>query len=67
MLMNCSEAEYLAPLYWSNELEAKVILELEAHLSDCAECARELQAQSQFDELLRNAVDHNAIDQQLIN
>ncbi len=65
--MNCTEAEYLAPLYWSNELEPKVIAELEEHLSDCAECARELQAQSQFDELLRNAVDQNAIDQQLIN
>ena len=60
--MNCSEAEYLAPLYWSNELEPKVIVELEAHLSVCSECVREWQAQSQFDDLLRNAVDQDARD-----
>src|SRR5438105_6573833 len=60
--MNCSEADYLAPLYWSNELDANTLRELEAHLKACPECAREWQAQSQFDELLRDTFAQNVPD-----
>src|SRR5438105_2031301 len=53
--MNCSEADYLAPLYWCNELDVKSMRELEAHLEVCPACSREWQTQQQFDELLRES------------
>ena len=54
--MTCSQAEYLSPLYWSGELEAQAIAELESHLKECAECAREFEAQQHADEGLRAMV-----------
>lgn len=54
--MTCSQAEYLSPLYWSGELEAQTIAELESHLKGCRECAREFEEQQRADEALRATV-----------
>lgn len=54
--MTCSQAEYLSPLYWSGELEAQAIAELDLHLKECAECAREFSEQHRADEELRAEV-----------
>lgn len=62
--MNCTEAKYMMPLYWSNELDAKAMAEFEQHLEDCAACAREAQLQQSFDDVLRNAFAEQQVDEQ---
>jgi anti-sigma factor RsiW len=46
----------LAPLYWSGELEAQAMAEVEQHLKECPACAREMAAQKQCDEMLQEAL-----------
>ena len=53
--MNCSDAHYLAPLYWSRELDQEVEKDLEAHLELCAACSYEFHEQGEFDEILKGA------------
>jgi hypothetical protein len=53
--MNCSETQFLTPLYLSGELDATQMLEFELHLRRCTVCARELEAARQCDEWLRDA------------
>jgi anti-sigma factor RsiW len=60
--MTCSQAEYLSPLYWSGELEAQAIAELESHLKECAECAHEFELQQHTDEVLRDMVLAEPVD-----
>ena len=54
--MKCSQAEYLSPLYYSGELESQVIADLELHLKQCPDCAREFELQKRADEMLRESV-----------
>jgi len=54
--MKCEEVQYLAPLYWSGELEAEAMAELDLHLKGCPECAQEMAQQEQCDELVQEAV-----------
>ena len=54
--MKCSQAEYLSPLYYSGELESQVIADLELHLKECPSCAREFDLQKHADEMLRESV-----------
>jgi len=54
--MNCSEVSYLAPMYLSRELDPEVLADLEQHLAECRECARELELQQHYDVVLRRAV-----------
>jgi len=60
--MNCSEAEYLSPLYWSGELDGKVAADLEQHLAACSDCATDFKSQQQYDALLRATVQRMDID-----
>jgi hypothetical protein len=53
--MNCSDVHYLAPLYWSHELDGPVTEQLDSHLEICAACAHEFHEQSEFDQILRSA------------
>ena len=54
--MKCAEVEYLAPLYWSGELEAQAMAEVEQHLKECAACAQEMALQKQSDEMLHDTL-----------
>ena len=54
--MKCAEVEYLAPLYWSGELEAQAMAEVELHLKECAACAHEMALQKQSDEMLHDTL-----------
>ena len=54
--MKCTEVEYLAPLYWSGELEAQAMAEVEQHLKECPACAREMATQEQCDEMLQETL-----------
>ena len=54
--MKCAEVEYLAPLYWSGELEAQAMAEVEQHLKECQACAREMATQEQCDEMLQETM-----------
>ena len=60
--MTCSQAEYLSPLYWSGELEAQAIAELESHLKECPHCAQEFEHQQHADEALRGMVLAEPVD-----
>lgn len=53
--MNCSETQFLTPLYLSGELDATQMFDFELHLRRCTACARELEAARQCDEWLRDA------------
>ena len=53
--MNCSETQFLTPLYLSGELDAMQMFDFELHLRRCAACTRELEAARQCDEWLRDA------------
>jgi hypothetical protein len=53
--MNCSQSEFVMPLYLSSELDATPMAEFELHVQRCASCARELEYARQYDELLRDA------------
>ena len=54
--MKCTEVEYLAPLYWSGELETQAMAEVQQHLKECPACAREMAAQEQCDEMLQETL-----------
>ena len=60
--MNCSDAEQFGPLYWSSELDARRVAELEAHLEVCATCARQWQLQNHLDETLRDTFADEDLD-----
>src|SRR5438477_11602649 len=60
--MKCSQAEYLSPLYLSGELESQVIADLELHLKECPGCSREFDQQKQADEMLRESVLSEAVN-----
>jgi len=60
--MNCSEAEYLSPLYWSGELDARVAADLEQHLAACSDCATDFKRQQQYDALLRATIQRMDVD-----
>jgi len=46
----------MLPLYFSGELDAKVMSDFELHLADCAGCRRETEQQKSYDDLLRVAI-----------
>jgi anti-sigma factor RsiW len=54
--MNCSEIAAFAPLYCTGEIDPARAAAFAAHLADCPECARDLRAQKQLDDLLRGSV-----------
>jgi anti-sigma factor RsiW len=60
--MNCSEANYVIPLYLSSELDTKVMAEFELHLQRCAMCAREVEQLRLNDDLLRNVFARRPLD-----
>lgn len=60
--MNCSEIQFLMPLYLSSELDATPMFDFELHLRRCAACARELEEARRCDDLLREALHHESLD-----
>jgi hypothetical protein len=60
--MNCSEIQFLTPLYLSSELEATRLADFELHLRQCGACARELESAGRCDELLRDAFREQTLD-----
>lgn len=64
--MNCSEAKYLMPLYWSNELDAKAMADYELHLQQCTACAQEAKLQKTYDDVLRHAFADQQVDAQAL-
>jgi anti-sigma factor RsiW len=53
--MKCSEVEYMAPLYWSGELDAQATAELDRHLQSCSVCAHAMELERHGDELIQQA------------
>jgi Putative zinc-finger len=53
--MNCSETQFVMPLYLSSELDAQTMAAFELHVQTCGTCARELEYSRHCDELLRGA------------
>lgn len=53
--MNCSETQFVMPLYVSSELDATAMVDFELHVQRCGSCARELENARHCDELLREA------------
>ena len=60
--MNCSEIQFLMPLYLSSELDATPMFDFELHLRQCAACARELEEARRCDDLLRDAFNQQSLD-----
>lgn len=54
-MMNCTEANYVLPLYVSSELDAKAMADFELHLWTCSFCAREMEQVRRYDELIRDS------------
>ena len=53
--MNCSEIQFLMPLYLSSELEATRLADFELHLQQCSACTRDMEYARHCDDLLRDA------------
>ena len=60
--MNCSEVEFVMPLYLSSELDATRMADFEAHLQQCGACATTLESGTHCDELLRDAYRGESVD-----
>lgn len=60
--MKCSEVEYMAPLYWSGELDAQATAELDRHLQSCSACAHAMELERHGDELIQQAAAAEQID-----
>jgi len=54
--MNCPETREFLPLYLAKELEPSRAQELEDHVRDCPECAREMEQQMNLDQRLRATI-----------
>jgi anti-sigma factor RsiW len=65
-MMNCTEADYYLPLYWSGELDARTMADLELHLAACPACEREAESQKTCDQMLRDVFDAQQIDAQAL-
>ncbi len=51
--MNCSQSERVTEAYLSGEIDEPA---WRSHLSDCPECAARLKSESEFDQIIRHAV-----------
>src|ERR1044072_3317060 len=60
--IDCSEIQFLMPLYLSSELDATPMFDFELHLRQCAACARELEEARRCDDLLRDAFNQQSLD-----
>lgn len=60
--MKCSEVEYMAPLYWSGELDAQATAELDRHLESCSNCAHTMELDRHGDEVLQQAAASVEVD-----
>ena len=60
--MKCSEVEYMAPLYWSGELDAQATAELDRHLQSCSVCAHAMELEGHGDELIQQAASSEHVD-----
>ena len=60
--MNCSETQFVMPLYLSSELDATRMADFELHVQHCSACARELESATHCDELLRDAYREESVD-----
>jgi anti-sigma factor RsiW len=54
--MNCSDGQYLRPLYLSGELDNGSLAQFERHLEECASCRRQVEEEQDLDKGLRNAL-----------
>ena len=60
--MNCSELEFLIPLYLSSELEVTRLTDFEGHLQRCLLCAKKLENVRHYDDLLRTAFNEQSLN-----
>jgi anti-sigma factor RsiW len=54
--MNCSDVQYLMPLYLSGELDSASMAQFERHAAECSACSRQMAEQKAFDRGLRTAL-----------
>lgn len=55
--MKCEECRELLWAYMEQELQSEKLMELEAHLAECADCRRELEMQQEVMEVLQSLPD----------
>lgn len=55
--MKCEECRELLWAYLEQELQSEKLMELEAHLAECADCRRELEMQQEVMEMLQSLPD----------
>jgi anti-sigma factor RsiW len=60
--MNCSDVQYLMPLYLSGELDSASMAQFDRHAGECPACSRQMEEQQELDRGLRMALLSEAVD-----